>query len=159
MAADPKASKNRKQAPKKSRDWKQLQALSVVYYVFCVLTGFGFCTILPYFGIFFVLLRDSARSGNGGMASGGVVFLVLASLVLLAVGASAALFYFACKFLSQVRRRRFCLVVAGITCLFVPLGTILGVFTFIVLSRPSVKALFAKSEQRLEAAPDSGEQP
>jgi len=36
----------------------------------------------------------------------------------------------------------FCLVVAGLECLWMPLGTVLGVFTIIVLIRPSVKAIF-----------------
>jgi hypothetical protein len=35
-----------------------------------------------------------------------------------------------------------CFVVAAIECIFMPFGTVLGVFTIIVLSRPSVKALF-----------------
>jgi len=36
----------------------------------------------------------------------------------------------------------FALVIACVECLFIPFGTILGVFTIIVLSRESVKALF-----------------
>ena len=36
----------------------------------------------------------------------------------------------------------YCLVVDAIACTFVPFGTVLGVFTIIVLVRPSVKALF-----------------
>ena len=36
----------------------------------------------------------------------------------------------------------FCFVVACLACAFSPLGTVLGVFTIIVLLRPSVKALF-----------------
>ena len=43
-------------------------------------------------------------------------------------------------------------MVAGLNCLHMPLGTLLGVFTFIVLARPSVQALF---EQRSGAAPDA----
>jgi len=35
------------------------------------------------------------------------------------------------------------MIVAGITCLSVPIGTVLGVFTLLVLSRPSVKQMFA----------------
>jgi hypothetical protein len=45
-----------------------------------------------------------------------------------------------------IARRRapvFCQVIAGLNCLHMPLGTALGVFTLIVLNRPSVKALFA----------------
>jgi hypothetical protein len=36
------------------------------------------------------------------------------------------------------RLRTFSLVVAAVNCIHVPLGTVLGVFTFIVLLRPSV---------------------
>ena len=44
--------------------------------------------------------------------------------------------------LAQRKRYMFCLVVACVECLFMPFGTVLGVFTIIVLSRDSVKALF-----------------
>jgi hypothetical protein len=40
------------------------------------------------------------------------------------------------------KRYSFALVIACIECLFVPFGTILGVFTIVALSRESVKALF-----------------
>ena len=46
------------------------------------------------------------------------------------------------RMLARRRRYLFCLVMAGIECLMMPLGTILGVFTIIVLSRESVKAAF-----------------
>jgi hypothetical protein len=32
--------------------------------------------------------------------------------------------------------------VACVSCVFMPIGTILGVFTILVLSRPSVKSAF-----------------
>jgi len=37
-------------------------------------------------------------------------------------------------------------VMACVECLFIPFGTILGVFTIIVLLRESVKALFAATQ-------------
>ena len=40
----------------------------------------------------------------------------------------------------------YCLVIAGIECIFVPLGTILGVLTIVVLMRPQVKELFGVAE-------------
>ena len=43
------------------------------------------------------------------------------------------------------RARTFCLVVAGFNCVNMPLGTILGVFTIVVLLRPAVTARFASS--------------
>jgi len=50
--------------------------------------------------------------------------------------------FLAYRKLKERRSRIFCMVVAGITCLSIPYGTLLGVFTFIVLSRPSVIELF-----------------
>jgi len=44
--------------------------------------------------------------------------------------------------LARQRRYWFAFIVACIECLFIPFGTILGVFTIIVLSREPVKALF-----------------
>jgi hypothetical protein len=46
------------------------------------------------------------------------------------------------RLISLRRRRMFSLVVAGINCASFPFGTVLGVFTFIVLARPSVRALY-----------------
>jgi hypothetical protein len=40
------------------------------------------------------------------------------------------------------RSRAFCMVVAGISCLGVPYGTILGVFSFMVLGRDSIARQF-----------------
>jgi hypothetical protein len=44
--------------------------------------------------------------------------------------------------LAKCTRYWFVFVIACIECLFMPFGTILGVFTLIVLSRESVKKLF-----------------
>ena len=38
-------------------------------------------------------------------------------------------------------------IMAGVNCLSIPFGLLLGVFTLIVLARPSVKALYAEHEQ------------
>lgn len=52
-------------------------------------------------------------------------------------------------FLLKRRHRTFCMVVAGCNCLHIPLGTILGVFTIVVLNRESVRALFEPTEPSL----------
>jgi hypothetical protein len=43
------------------------------------------------------------------------------------------------------KRYSFALVIACIECLFIPFGTILGVFTIVALSRESIRALFSKT--------------
>jgi hypothetical protein len=60
--------------------------------------------------------------------------------------------------LHKRKRRMFCLVVAGIECLLLPLGTILGVFTLQVLMREAVQDLFA-SGGRGRVDPDDYDEP
>lgn len=40
------------------------------------------------------------------------------------------------------KHRMFCMVVAGINCVRIPVGTVLGVFTIIVMARDSVRELY-----------------
>jgi hypothetical protein len=54
--------------------------------------------------------------------------------------------------LARVRGRTFSIVMAAINCISFPIGTTLGVFTFIVLLRPSVAALYANEQQEAAAA-------
>jgi hypothetical protein len=49
-------------------------------------------------------------------------------------------------FLAKRKNHMFCLVMAGVSCIFMPFGTVLGVFSIIVLSRPSVKELFSAAK-------------
>jgi hypothetical protein len=45
-------------------------------------------------------------------------------------------------FISKRRFRMFSLIVAGINCIHIPLGSVLGAFTIIVLLRPSVRDVY-----------------
>jgi len=56
------------------------------------------------------------------------------------------------RYIATRRYRMFCLVVAGLACLSVPLGTALGVYTFVILTRPDVIELFAQMA-RLRSRP------
>lgn len=62
----------------------------------------------------------------------GVVWCVASAVLNLVSGFS----------LLKRKRRTFSLVVAGINCVHMPLGTVLGVFTIIVLLRDSVRVLY-----------------
>jgi hypothetical protein len=53
-------------------------------------------------------------------------------------------------FLRRKTHRVFSFVVAGLDCLQIPWGTILGVFTIVVLARPSVRRLYEARESTSE---------
>ena len=76
----------------------------------------------------------------------GWIFLVVGSLLFLLGIAMAICILIAGRCLSRCRHYTFALVMACIECLFVPFGTILGVFTIIALSRESVKTLFSTTQ-------------
>jgi hypothetical protein len=50
-------------------------------------------------------------------------------------------------FLRQRKHRTFSLIIAALNCLQIPLGTALGVFTIIVLVRPSVVQIYDVAER------------
>lgn len=53
------------------------------------------------------------------------------------------------RFIQRRVNRLFSLIVAGFLCLFFPFGTALGVFTFIVLTRDSVRRLYSNPQNQL----------
>jgi len=65
----------------------------------------------------------------------GLVFALLSLTI-------AALQFLTGQRLKARRSRGFCMVIAVLTCLWIPAGTFLGVCTLIVLSRPSVQSGF-----------------
>ncbi len=58
-------------------------------------------------------------------------------------------------FIRKRKHRVFSLVVAGLNCLQIPLGTTLGVFTFVVLCRDSVRELYELVSRESSRASDS----
>lgn len=74
-------------------------------------------------------------------------------LVMIALGVLKFVVY---RRLRQHRSRVFCMIVAGICCVFIPYGTLLGIFTFVVLTRPSVVRLFSAQPPPLQAAAPGG---
>jgi hypothetical protein len=76
----------------------------------------------------------------------GWIFVVLGALLFLLGIAMVICIFIAGRCLSRRKGYSFTLVMACIECLFIPFGTILGVFTVIALSRESVKPLFTTAQ-------------
>ena len=129
-----------------SQDQEHLKLLSVFHYVVGGMTAFFalFPVIHLVLGLVFLLAPEKLDSkGDAPPAFIGWFFVIFASVFITAGWTLATFMIVTGRFLARRRHRLFCLVMAGIECVFMPLGTVLGVFTIIVLMRESVKALFA----------------
>lgn len=127
-------------------DEEHLKLLPVFYWtlggVSALVALYGFVYI-GMGAIFATVPMDSTMQEGAPPAFIGWFFIAMGVGFLAAFGLVAALQILTGFSLRARRRRTLCLVTAGISCLFVPFGTVLGVFTFIALLRPSVAALFA----------------
>ncbi len=131
-----------------TQDEDHLRLLSVFHYVMGGLAGLF--ALLPIFhlviGVLFVLAPEKlVGKGEPPPALIGWFFIILAGLLIVLGLIFAAFVIIAGHFLARRKHHTFCLVMAGIECLCVPFGTVLGVFTIVVLMRESVKQLFGAS--------------
>ena len=111
----------------------------------------GCCACFPIFHLAIGILLLTAPNGfnvqqhdQAAATVVGVIFTAVAATIILLGWAVAICVLLAGRFLARRVHYTYCLVVAGIACMFMPLGTVLGVLTIIVLMRPSVKSLFAE---------------
>jgi hypothetical protein len=69
-------------------------------------------------------------------------FIVIGCVFLLAGWTFACFIIAAGRRLKRRASHTFCLVVAGLECFLMPFGTVLGIFTLIILLKEPVKQLF-----------------
>ena len=72
----------------------------------------------------------------------GLMFTIIPAIIMLCGFTVSTLILIAGKRLAAYRSHTFCMVVAGIECLFMPFGTVLGVFTILTLIKPEARQLF-----------------
>lgn len=133
-----------------TQDEDHLRLLSIFHYVLGGVAGlFAFFPIIHLvFGLIFVFSPEKFEGGNGAPPVVlGWLFVIVAAGIMTMGWIFAACVVAAGRFLAKRKHHTFCLVMGGVECLFMPLGTVLGVFTLIVLMRESVKALFAPNQQ------------
>ena len=131
------------------RDTEQLNLLAIFHYVVA-----GFAALFSFFPLLYtalgVIFIFAARHGTVKPGEElppeflGWIFAVVGAL-LFVIGMAICILI-AGRSLALRKHYSSALVIACIECLFVPFGTILGVFTIVALSRESVKALFVQAQ-------------
>jgi len=131
-----------------NQDREHLRLLAIFHYVVAGLAAlFSFFPLLyTTVGAIFIF---AARHGTAKPGEElppeflGWIFAVVGLLLFFLGIAMAICILLAGRCLARNKHYTFALVMACIECLFIPFGTILGVFTIVVLSRESVRELFS----------------
>ena len=137
-------------SPGDPRDIDHLRLLAILHYVWGGLMLLGGCFGFLYIGMGVMLLKNPNAMGSppgGGPAPTFMAyfFMAIGGVVLIFGWAVGGLNLYSARSMQVRKRRMLTLVTSGINCVGFPLGTTLGVFTFIVLLRDSVGRLYQSS--------------
>lgn len=127
------------------QDKEQVRLLSVFHYVLGGVTALFSCFPFLHIAMGIAMLSGAFDGDGSGEAPPKVfawMFILMPAFFVLCGWSLSVCMIIAGRKLSRFRNRTFCLVVAGFECMLMPFGTVLGVFTLIVLMKDSVKELF-----------------
>jgi hypothetical protein len=141
-----------------NQDVQHLKLLSVFYYVVGGLIALFSCFALIYMfmGIAFIAAPPPSGGGPPPPVALGWFFILFSGAAMLLGWAWAAALMIAGWFLGQYRHYTYCLVLGCSALLFQPFGTVLGVFTIVLLIRPTVKRLFETGGSPYDPDEDDG---
>lgn len=134
------------------QDRDHLRILSIMHYVFAGLglIGLGFLAIHYTMMRTFMSPEFMKHEPNPPPEGFFEIFLWFYAVFALILVVGMVLNVMAARRLRQRRGRMFCMIVAALDLLHMPLGTLLGVFTLLVLSRDSVRRAFEGGDGTVE---------
>ena len=126
-----------------AKDLSHLKTLAVFYYIFGALTIL-FSSIFIVHIVLGILMMTGNMPNTGGPPAPpvGILFFCIGLFAVLLGWSVGIATIYAGRCLAQQRHWVFTVVMASICCISFPLGTVLGVFSLIVLLRDSVKSRF-----------------
>lgn len=134
-------------------DAEHLRLLAIFHFVSAALAFAGVLFASLYFVLIWAVFANPEMYAQSPEGPPPAVVITIFRWV---TGVGVVWFVVACVgnllsglFLRTRRHRTFSMVIAGINCLHIPLGTLLGVFTFAVLGRDSVRRLYLEASGAL----------
>jgi hypothetical protein len=128
-------------------DEEHLKLLPIGYWVMAGFLGLYALFMLAYFGLLGTMFATFPQQGmEGPPPQFGWLFLGFGFLVFMFMAVGVWLKVMAGFWITRRRRRVGILIAAALTCVEIPFGTVLGVWTLVTMTRPGVKALFASPD-------------
>jgi len=135
-----------------TEDERNLDLLAIFHYIVGGLTALFSCFFLLHVAMGIAMLCG-AFDGQDAPPKFVAWFFILFPAVFIVAGWTLAGFVIAAgRMLKRRVSRTFCLVVAGIECILMPFGTVLGVLTIVMLTKDSVKGMFTANNERVSSA-------
>jgi len=122
---------------------QHLNLLSIFHYVVGALMALFPCVFIIHLIIGIAMLTGSFDGEDQPPRFVGWLFVIFPSMAMLAGWTLATLVITAGRRLKRRTSYTFCLVIAGIECMFMPFGTALGILTIITLMKEPVKEMFS----------------
>ena len=123
-------------------DLQYLKLLSLAHYILGgIAAAFSSAAIVRFFLRFSKVVGHMGPPWHGHIGAAPGMHSILYGIGGLAFAVCLIL---SGRYLSKQIHYVFCLVIAAIACIFIPVGTVLGVLTLIVLTRPAVQELFER---------------
>jgi hypothetical protein len=126
-----------------AKDEQHLSQLSLGFKIYAGINAFFSC--IPFIHLFIGIMMVTGRLDDGKTpppAAFGWFFIVFASVFIIGGWALSICSFYAGRFLKEHRNYTFCFVMSCINCVMMPFGTVLGVFSILILTRDSVKNIF-----------------
>lgn len=126
-----------------------LNLLAIFHYIIGGIGAFFSLFPLIHLGIGIAFMSGvshmSDPAGNSPPEWFGMLFAVLGGLAFILGQTLSWLIIYSGRQIKKRKKYKFSFITACILCIFIPFGTILGVFTIITLNKTAVKELYANS--------------
>ena len=131
-----------------AKDIENLRVLSIFHYVVGGLGCLMSCIPLIHMivGLVFILSPEILESNGGDSLPAfiGWMFFAMGLLFFLVCQGVSICIIISGRFIAKQKKYLFSFISGCIECAFFPFGTVLGVFTIVILSRDSVKKLYGR---------------
>ena len=128
----------------------KIKLISISHYILGgIMAVFSFFPLIHLFMGIAILVGafDGQNPENAPPRFLGLFFVIMAAVFILVGITISTLILISGYKLSKLKSRMFCLVMGCVQCLFMPFGTVLGVFTIILLADDEVIQLFKENAQ------------